>query len=46
MAAYQLPPKQHVGTTYKRALERFHHSREAAISGNSRALPLIESSDN
>src|SRR5690606_892047 len=36
----------HVGTTYKRALERIHLSRDARMSGDFRSLRLIESLDN
>jgi len=46
MTAYHLHLKQHVGTTYKRALKRFHLSRDRAISGNSSALSVIETVDN
>ena len=46
MTAHHLHLKQHVGTTYKRALKRFHLSRDRAISGNSSALSVIETVDN
>jgi len=46
MTAYHLHLNQHVGTTYKRALKRFHLSRDRAISGNSSALSVIETVDN
>jgi hypothetical protein len=46
MTAIQLHSKQHVGTTYKRALERFHQSRDGQVSRDFKALRLIERSDN
>jgi len=46
MAIVQLLPFEHVGTTYKRALERFHHSRDAEVPRHFNVLRLIEPSDN
>jgi hypothetical protein len=46
MTAIHLLSKEHVGTTYKRALERFHLSRDAAIPRDINALRLIDTPDN
>jgi hypothetical protein len=46
MTVIHLHLKSDVGTTYKRALKRFHQSRECEISGDFTTLPLIESVDN
>jgi hypothetical protein len=46
MTAIQLHLKQHVGTTYKRALKRFHLSRDCIISRDFMGLCLIERDDN
>jgi hypothetical protein len=46
MTANQLHLNEHVGTTYKRALERFHQSRDGEVSKDFKALSLIEQADN
>jgi hypothetical protein len=46
MTAIHLHLKSDVGTTYKRALKRFHQSREREISRDFTTLPLIDSGDN
>jgi len=38
--------KEHVGTTYKRALERFHQSRDAFVPRSFTLFTLIESATN
>jgi len=46
MAAIYLRLTSDVGTTYKRALKRFHHLRDGAVPAEFRALSLIGCSDN
>jgi hypothetical protein len=46
MAAIHLHYKSDVGTTYKRALRRFHLSRDAVVPSHPGALQLIEGPDN
>jgi hypothetical protein len=46
MTAIHLHLIEHVGTTYKRALERFHLSRDCEVSRDFSALPLIDPADN
>ncbi|MEO8722332.1 MAG: hypothetical protein ABI395_02245, partial [Sphingobium sp.] len=46
MTAIQLHLKQHVGTTYKRALERFHQSRDSKVPRDFNRLRLIDPGDN
>jgi hypothetical protein len=45
MATHQIRLKAHVGTTYKRALERFHRSRDREISRSFRLLARIGCDD-
>ena len=42
MAAIHLHYKAHVGTTYKRALERFHQSRDGFVPYCLTILSLID----
>ncbi len=46
MAAIHLHYKSDVGTTYKRALRRFHLSRDAVVPSYPGTLQLIEHPDN
>jgi hypothetical protein len=46
MTAVNLHYTSNVGTTYKRALQRFHLSRDVIVSSGFSALPLIDSLDN
>ena len=46
MTAIHLHFRSDVGTTYKRALQRFHLSRDAVVSSGFSALLLIDRSDN
>ena len=46
MTAIHLHLKEHVGTTYKRALERFHLSRDGEVPRDFSALRLIDAADN
>jgi hypothetical protein len=46
MTAIHLHLKEHVGTTYKRALERFHLSRDGKVPRDFSALQLIDPGDN
>jgi hypothetical protein len=46
MTANHLHFKEHVGTTYKRALERIHLPLDCVIPRDFMALSLIENSDN
>jgi len=46
MAIVHLHVKSHVGTTYKRALKRFHHLRDGVVPAEFRPLSLIGRSDN
>src|SRR5215216_5061598 len=46
MTAIHLHLTSDVGTTYKRALERFHQSRDGQVSRDFKALSLIEQADN
>jgi hypothetical protein len=46
MAAIHLHFISDVGTTYKRALTRFHLSRDAGVPSGFSALRLIDTADN
>ena len=46
MTAIHLHFKSDVGTTYKRALKRFHHSRDWFVPRNPALFTLIERAAN
>jgi hypothetical protein len=46
MMAIHLHLNEHIGTTYKRALERFHQSRDGEVSRDFTGLSLIDPDDN